>query len=148
MPLDRQHITRASMLMLPVDVLFSVALGLVWALQDPSRTSPALQAIRDNYSPRAVGWCLVTIGLIILVGMVTNHRGLCAVGLAAGAATYLILAVIFVAGILHPHLSDAWPFIVTGRSHATLSGSLWPLYLVAAHLASLISLAFDEGNAP
>lgn len=142
MPLDRQHVTVASRVMLPVDVAFGGVLGLIWALQDPSRRNQSLAALDRTWPVENTGWVLVAVAGVILAALLGRNRTLAMFGCAAGVVAYFVLTIIF-AGPLDLDLQLGWPPVTVGPS-VSLSAPLWPAYLAAAHLASLASLAVDE----
>lgn len=144
MPFDRMHVTRSSRIMLPFYVLFDLALGWTWVAQDAERTNASLQALRGVWPIAGTSVVLFVCAALLIVSLVLKRRALCGFTLMLGSLTYFALAVIF---CLPLQLSWDWgalPFLHLGDSGASLSAPYWPVVPAVAHLASMITILFEE----
>jgi hypothetical protein len=133
-PLDRDHVTIASRIMLPAHVLLSAWVGAAWMFQGAIRTQvPALYALRHVWPLPATGFVLA-LGAVVVVGaMLSKHRAVAAIALGASGLMYLVLTGFVVAA-----------FFQDAAGSPSFAAPAWTLYPAVAHLASLASLAFDE----
>jgi hypothetical protein len=129
--------------MLPTYVVFSIALGEAWILQDPSRHSYALQQLDQVWPLAGTGVLLIALGSWLACGLLVHSRVVAATALATGAVAYFLLGVIFVYDAGYQP-TDTFPFFRAGVPEASLSAPFWPWFVMVAHLASLLSLTRDE----
>lgn len=146
-PVTRANVTSASRIMLPVYVLFSGALGLVWLLQDTNRTNRSLTALAAHWPVPATGAVLVVLAVLILGSLLTRLRVAAAVAVAAAGMAYLVLGVIFM-GPLGLGLTLGWPLLQIRNPAASLSAPFWPWFVAVAHFASVASLVAEESTDP
>lgn len=129
---SRLGLNIASRIMIPVNFLFDFALGLTWALQEKHRTSMAISAVRAHgWTTAMVGWLLVGIACVIVIGYFSGSIPLLAIGCGAGAIFFLILGIVL--------FGNAGP-------RETQTAPLWPLYVAFAHLASFTYLGYEHGG--
>lgn len=140
---DRMHVTRASRVMLPFYILFSLALGLTWLLQADSRTNTSLAALENVWPLRGTGVVLLVLALALAAALITKNRALCGLALLAGSVAYSALAAVFCLP-LELDLVWGWPFLEVGNPAASLSAPYWPVIMVVAQFASAISVIFEE----
>ena len=124
-------VTVASRIMLPAHALFTTLLGLGWLLQDDMRTQiPALAQLRGVWPIYATGTVLLILGLLTTVAILTGRHTLAGLMLGATSLAWLIIAGLIALTATSPD--------------ASLTASVWPLYVATAHIASIASLANDE----
>lgn len=132
MPLNAASMTIASRVMLRAYPVFALGVGLSFALTPTERLilTPTLAFANTLVPIHAWGWGFVTVGLVLVVALVSQNRHA-----YSGA-----LAVMF-----------AWMLTYTGMSlWAALEGSgsfsawLWPGIIAAACLASMLSIEARE----
>lgn len=142
--LTKRTVTLASRVMLPTHAAFSGLLGAAWAFQSPSRTNvPALTYLRGLWPIPYTGIILLTLSGVIVGAMLLRDRRLVALALSAGVFIYLCLA-LGTAASLNPAVADLFPPVLMIDDHASLSAPLWSLYVASAHLASMVSVVFEE----
>lgn len=141
--LDRKHVTRASRIMLPFYVVFDLALGATWMLQDESRTNPSLQSLRNVWPLHGTSAVLFALAGLLVLGLIARKRIVVGIALAAGAVFYLMLAIIFCIPII-TSVQASWPFFELGDRTASLSAPYWPMMPAIAQVASMVTVAFEE----
>lgn len=132
MPLDRHHVTVASRIMLPVYVVFFAALGVNYTFAPIGRLveSPGLAYAHSLAPLRAWGCVFLLACLTMLAALLTKRREWFRFALALCGLTMGIFSVVM--GIA----------IFAGEASAT--GWTWPLFVVAACIASYRSLTVGE----
>lgn len=140
MPLDRQHVTSGSRIMLPTYLATYLLLGLEFLFQEPSRTSgpvfdPARLLVPWLDNPMQ-GWgaLFVAIATLEAIAMLRHERMWEIVALGAG----LMLAVFWSTILL---------FAATQDKLVSYTSGTWLLIPVAAHFATMLTLARREGSA-
>ena len=132
MPLTRATMTRASRVMLPTYVFFFAGLGANYTATPAVRltASPALAYVDGLMPLRAWGGLFLAAAALMVAALVSQKRIvfrfallLCAWSMVVWAAANLLAAF---------------------RSQATPLGWLWPLFVVAACVASYRSLTVRE----
>lgn len=122
--------TPASRVMLPMDVILSASVGLIWIFQSDQRASRLTSAINHHgWTQRMVGFVLVGVALCLLVGLILRSVPMMAIMLGAGCLAYLILGTL----LLHPDPDQSQ------------TGTLFLYYIASAHLASMLTLSFPRG---
>lgn len=131
MPLDRNHITVASKVMLPTYIIFFGVVGLNFALSQTPRLfeSPMLRYANELMSIRAWGGVFLACSAIMLTALIAHHRFLYRYGLMVCCVSMAVWATVAFAGIFTEPVSfSAWA---------------WPAALAAACWASNRSLEKD-----
>lgn len=132
MPLDRNHITVASRIMLPSYIVFFIVVGsnFLAGTFGRAQSSPMLR-YADTIMPIQVwGGVFVTCSLIMAGALVTRNRMLYRYGLLVCGISMTLWALVAVAGIwVEPVSYSAWA---------------WPAFVAAACAASNRSLAAGE----
>jgi hypothetical protein len=124
MPLDREHITRASLVMLPTYVGMFVVLGCGYMLIPNARalSNPPL-AYADSVLPLTVwGGLFLAIGLLMAVSLMTRHRTAFRYALSLGSLCMGIWTVVFVVAAFNSATTPiAWvyPAVITLACHAS-----------------------------
>lgn len=132
MPLDRQHITAASRVMLPTYVVFFGVVGVNF-IASPHRlaASPMLRYADDVMSLRAWGGLFFGCCMLMVAAMAIGHRDLYRFALLMCAFSMVLWAVVAILGIfVEPVSFSAW---------------VWPATVAAACFASNRSLVRREG---
>lgn len=138
MPLDRAHITVASRVMLPTYATIFGLLGLLFLIQQPSRTAaPAFAPAKMvlHWLPgdpiHAWGVVFLTVAGLEVVAMVVRNRRLYLAGLVIGAG-----------------LVTFWTIVLTAAAAASpavsFTSAVWVGGWVAAHVATARSLGTGE----
>lgn len=131
MPLDRQHVTAASRIMLPTYVSFFALLGINYlAADDIALASPAL-AFANDVMPLPVWGCLfIACAVIMFCALVTKRRALYRWALRMCGLSMVFLAVVI-----------AW---AAWMGDATPLAFIWAGFVAAACYATDRSLARRE----
>lgn len=131
-PLDRDHVTVASKIMLPTYVAFFSVVGMNFALAPSPRLleSPMLR-YADHLMPiRLWGALFVACGLIMLTALVTKNRMMYRYGLLVCGLSMSVWTAVAVVGLFFEPISfSAWA---------------WPAFIAAACAASDRSLSRHE----
>lgn len=132
MPLDRQHITVASRIMLPTYVLFFAVVGINFVAGTFGRasSSPMLRYADTIMDIRAWGSVFIACSLIMATALLTRNRMLYRYGLLLCGISMTVWALVAIIGIFAEPVSySAWA---------------WPGFVAAACAASNRSLAAGE----
>lgn len=130
--LARNTTTRGSQIALPAHAFFSVAMGVAWVWQAPLSASAGLQALESVWPLRNTAIVLVCLGVVeLLMLLLVHNRAAEAITLAAAAVVMASLAGMSVGG--HVPGTSWGPVIV------------W-VYIATVHVASVVSLAFNESR--
>jgi hypothetical protein len=132
MPLDRAHITRASLIMLPSYVLFfgGVGLNFMTAPFDRLAATPMLRYADQIMSIRVWGCLFALCALLMAVAMLLHHRELYQFALLLCGISMVLWTLVAIVGIFERPISySSW---------------LWPAIIAAACFASNRSLVRDH----
>lgn len=131
MPLDRDHMTVASRIMVPTYVVFFTGLGLASLVTPLHRLleTPMLRYADHLMSIRAWGGLFVACGLVMLVALLQRRRMLYRWGLLVCGLSMAAWMLVAFVGLWFEPISYSAP--------------LWPAFVVAACAASNRSLAKD-----
>jgi hypothetical protein len=138
MPLDRAHVTVASRVMLPTYATIFGLLGLLFLVQQPSRTAaPAFAPAKMLFSWLPIdamhGWGLVFLAVATLevVALVARNRKLYFVGLVIGAGLVMFWTVVLLAAAFQ-------------SPQVSFTSAVWVGGWIAAHIATGKSLRSGE----
>lgn len=132
MPLDRDHLTRASQITVPTYMVFFIANGLNYMTSSTNwlLPTPMLRYANSIMDIRVWGALFFSCGLLMLVAMWIHGRELYRFGLLVCAACMVVWAVLCIIGIRTEHVSfSAWT---------------WPGAMFAFALATNRSLVRDR----
>lgn len=132
MPLDRDHMTVASRIMLPTYVALFTGLGIAAALTPIDRlvATPFFRYANHLMSMRAWGGLFIACGLLMLVALLRQSRTLYQYALLVCGLSMAVWSVVAVVGIWFEPISfSAW---------------LWPAFATRACWASNKSLERGE----
>ena len=132
MPLDREHVTAASRIMLPTYVALTLALGLVYTFDPLHRLHgiPALAAQRAVMGGQMWPWGLLFLALsgLMLAAFLQRRRQWFVFALYGCAAAFLMWAVLYTVSIfLDPTtslLAPAYPLFVVRACRASAKSLL------------------------
>lgn len=132
MPLDREHTTQASRIMLPTYAILFALLGLMLIFQDQARTSSEAFDVAKMVMPIYLwGWLFIAVAFMEGTALWVHKRGLYLAGLTVGVGLVTFWAVVLTAAaFLSPVVS--------------FTGAVWVGGWIAAHLATALSLAHRE----
>lgn len=132
MPLDREHMTVASRIMLPADALFFAVVGANWLTTSRDRllASPGLEWADRLLPIKAWGALYILVAVVILAALTQGQRVWCRAALLFAGLITLGWAALLAVGAL-----------VSGVSP---SGWAWPAYVACACWASYRSLTVRE----
>lgn len=132
MPLNRDHITASSRIMLHIYPLLALGLGLAYTLGDPARyESPSNRLLRDMMPIRAWGFVFLAMAAVMLAAWLTERRDVMIAALCLGFAFYTVWSVTFLVAAFTVPLAAATGPMVWG-------------FVAVAHIASLQSLTKDS----
>ena len=131
MPLDREHITAASRIMLPTYVVFFATLGVNYVIADTSSLNNPVLDYVDDVMPLPVWGCLFLFCSFVMVSAMATRRR----ALYRWALRMCGLSMLFWATVI---------FLATLAGDASLFSAVWSLFVATACLASDRSLARQE----
>lgn len=132
MPLDREHITVASRIMLPTYVVLFLGLGLGSTVTPMHRllATPFFRYADHLMSMRAWGALFIACGLLMLTALIKGNRTLYRWALLVCGLSMLVWAVVALVGVWFQPISfSAW---------------LWPAFAAACTWATNKSLERGE----
>lgn len=134
MPLDRDHVTSASLIMLPAYVILAVVFGLVYVFDPGGRVDGvhALAAQREVMPLAVWGVMFLCLAGLMCLALATRSRTLFSYALAVAAVSWFTWGCLYLASVfVDPAASVISPF---------------PAWFVAtACIASMVSLVRREG---
>lgn len=125
MPLDREHVTVASRLMIPAYAVFFACIGINFVATPLSRlaATPGLQfAQQSGGGIRLYGVLFLAVGAMIAGALMSRRRALCLYALYVGALAMALWAVVQLAGAAFAENSPSswcWPALVAVACLAT-----------------------------
>lgn len=136
MPLDRQHVTVASRIMLPAYLVFFAVLGVASITTPLGRLtrSPMLDYANQIMSLRAWGSLFVACALLMAFALLTHNRDRYRYALLLCGFSMTLWTIVAIVGVFAEPISySAW---------------VWPALVTAACFASDRSLVHQEQDQP
>lgn len=133
MPLDRQHITIASAVMLPAYAILDALFGVVF-ISDPEHRlglAPSLVAAREYLTLPLWGVMWIALTALMTFALIVKARWVFVVALALNIAAWALWAVVVELAVIDQ------------ANVSYLAGAL-PLFVAVASFASLLSLMSRE----